>query len=172
VILAADHGEAFAEHGLLGHANSLYRPTVQVPLVMSWPGHIPAGERVTEPVSLRDLAATVSALSGGDSASFPGLSLARYWKRSGERPLASPLVSHIRQLRNQPEWWPASRGDMFSLALGRLRYIRNAGDGREELYDMIDDRWEQHDLATTPLGRDTLPGFRQVLNALRSDSTR
>ncbi|MEO8200344.1 MAG: sulfatase [Gemmatimonadota bacterium] len=169
VVLAADHGEAFAEQGLLGHANSLYRPTVQVPLVISYPGHVPAGKRVTTPVSLRDLAATISELSGGTASDFPGSSLAQSWDGSNG-PAHSPLLSHIRKLYNQPAWWPASKGAMFSLALDGLRYIKNEGDGQEELFDLATDAREQHNLAATPRGQSALPAIRQALAALRSDS--
>ena len=33
VIVAADHGELFGEHGLTGHGNALYTPLLHVPLV-------------------------------------------------------------------------------------------------------------------------------------------
>lgn len=161
VILASDHGEAFAEQGLLGHANSLYRPTLQVPLVISWPGHLPAAVRVNQPVSLRDIAATVADLTAGPS-DFPGLSLRRFWDGPAA-PAEAPLVSHLTKLINQPEWWPASPGEMYSLNDGRYRYIRNQVTGREELFDFAADPDEQHDLAKTPEGLRQLPGYRQIL---------
>ncbi|HEX7025403.1 MAG TPA: sulfatase, partial [Gemmatimonadales bacterium] len=43
VIVAGDHGEEFFEHGLMGHGNSLYAPSVRVPLIVVWPGRVPAG---------------------------------------------------------------------------------------------------------------------------------
>ncbi len=38
VILVADHGEEFMEHGSTGHASNLYQETIHVPLIMSGPG--------------------------------------------------------------------------------------------------------------------------------------
>ncbi len=38
VILVADHGEEFMEHGFTGHANNLYQQTTHVPLIISGPG--------------------------------------------------------------------------------------------------------------------------------------
>ena len=163
IILASDHGEAFAEQGLLGHANSLYRPTLQVPLVISWPGHLPAGVRVHQPVSLRDIAATVADLTSGP-ADFPGSSLRRYWDGSArlEEP---PLISHIAKLINQPAWWPASAGEMFSLTDARYRYIWNEARAKEELFDFEADPDEQHDLAGIPDGQRQLPAYREALRA-------
>jgi arylsulfatase A-like enzyme len=170
VILTSDHGEAFAEQGLLGHANSVYRPTLQVPLVISWPGHLPAGMRIDQPVSLRDIAATLADLTSGP-ADFPGLSLRRFWDGSPSAAEA-PLVSHIAKLINQPDWWPASPGEMFSLNDGRFRYIRNQVTGSEELFDFAADKDERHDLAKTPEGMRQLPAYREMLQAFTRVTSR
>lgn len=63
VILTADHGEEFFEHGHKIHRTHLYRETVQVPLIMAWPGRLPAGKRVAEPVGLVDIAPTVAEIT-------------------------------------------------------------------------------------------------------------
>src|SRR5262249_30983432 len=44
VIITSDHGEEFGEHGLLDHGNSLYLASVHVPLVIHFPGRVPAGQ--------------------------------------------------------------------------------------------------------------------------------
>ena len=64
VILTADHGEEFWEHGELtyGHGKSVYDTLVRIPLVVFVP-RTPAA-RVNMPVSLVDLAPTVLALAG------------------------------------------------------------------------------------------------------------
>jgi arylsulfatase len=51
VVVHADHGEAFGEHGTYGHEPYLYEENVHVPLVV---GGVPT-ERVERPVSLRSL---------------------------------------------------------------------------------------------------------------------
>ena len=53
LILTADHGEQFGEHGTFGHGLSLYEPEVHVRMLMIWPGRIPPGRVVGEAVSLR-----------------------------------------------------------------------------------------------------------------------
>src|SRR5262249_26144673 len=60
VIVTADHGEHFGEHRLYCHASSLYDPEIHVPLLALLPGGAHAGRSVAEPVSLRDLPATVA----------------------------------------------------------------------------------------------------------------
>ena len=61
----ADHGEMFGEHGVWGHGHGLYRPVLQVPLVMSCPGRLEPGTRVEATVSLTDVAPTLVDLAGG-----------------------------------------------------------------------------------------------------------
>jgi len=63
IIVTADHGEEFGEHGQMLHGWSLYEPAVHVPLLLVGPG-VPAGVVDAEPVSLLDLAPTVLALAG------------------------------------------------------------------------------------------------------------
>ena len=45
VIFTSDHGEMLGDHQLLLKGPMLYEPAVRVPLIMRWPGHLPAGER-------------------------------------------------------------------------------------------------------------------------------
>lgn len=57
VAFVADHGEALGEHGVWGHALTLYQEVVAVPLLLRGPG-FEAGE-VERPVQLLDLAPTL-----------------------------------------------------------------------------------------------------------------
>ena len=63
VVIAADHGEAFGEHGEIAHSVFVYDTTLRVPLVMNGPG-VPAGLTSEVPVGLIDTASTVLRLLG------------------------------------------------------------------------------------------------------------
>jgi len=63
VIVTADHGDEFFEHGGKGHQRTLYREVVQVPLLVRVPG-VTAGQVVDRPVSLVDIMPTVLDLLG------------------------------------------------------------------------------------------------------------
>lgn len=54
VVVTADHGEAFGEHGDYFHGWNVYDELSRVPLIAAGPG-VPAGRRVHRPVSLRVL---------------------------------------------------------------------------------------------------------------------
>lgn len=66
VVALADHGELFGEHGIWGHGRGLYRPLLQVPMVLRAPGRVAPGTRVADPVSLVDVAPSLLAVAGGD----------------------------------------------------------------------------------------------------------
>ena len=75
VVFTSDHGEAFDEHGVFLH-DDLYRGTLHVPLVMRFPGHLPAGKRIEARARLVDLMPTVLDLLGVPaSAGMQGRSL-------------------------------------------------------------------------------------------------
>lgn len=58
VVLVADHGEEFMEHGDWGHARNLYQPALHIPLIISGPG-IPAGVSEPLPVGQFDVLPTI-----------------------------------------------------------------------------------------------------------------
>jgi len=149
VLLTADHGEEFGEHGLFDHGNSLYRPSVQVPLLVVYRGVAPQGRQVEQPVTLRDVAATLADLAGLPAGVVPGASLARFWRQSPsvEPRTQSPVMSEVSKGIRTPPWYPVSKGDMRSLVDGDKRYILG-GEGTEQLFDLTDD-WERHPLAVT-----------------------
>jgi arylsulfatase A-like enzyme len=73
VIVTADHGEGFGEHGLFDHGQSLYRPEVRVPLLIALPSGQAAGRVVDRFISLRDIPATIAELVGSrGEPRFPG----------------------------------------------------------------------------------------------------
>ena len=62
VIVTADHGEAFGEHGRRFHGSTLYEEELRVPLLMRVPGATP--RREATPVALVDVVPTVFELAG------------------------------------------------------------------------------------------------------------
>jgi arylsulfatase A-like enzyme len=167
VIVTSDHGEEFGEHGLFYHGNSLYRQSLEVPLIVSWPGRIPAGRVVEPAVSLRDLAATVIDLLGPDDAPpFPGRPLSRFWTGDDDA-VPEPILSELRSSPLLARGTPISRGSMTSVALAGARLILN-GDGKVEVYDFLHDPAEATDLSGQP-GSDTLvQRLRAAIEPLRS----
>jgi arylsulfatase A-like enzyme len=171
VIVTSDHGEEFGEHRLYDHGHSLYQASVHVPLLVWLPRGEAAGREVNESVSLRDIPATVMDLAGGTGTPFPGRSLARFWREGGPG-APDTVVSGVKRVLRQPEWYPASRGDMIALTTDSLRFIRNLGDSTEEMYRSRTDMAERDELSQTGAGRIAAGHFRARVAALTAGINR
>ena len=167
VIVTSDHGEEFGEHNVFFHGNSLYRPALDVPLLVRFPGRVPAGRVVTTPVSLKDIAATVVDLSGVHATRLPGRSLARFWNGavSDSGVSSDTLLMELAYSPRLPKATPIARGPMKSVLLNGYRLIRN-GDGQLELYDFAGDSMEATDLAPDSAYRAVLAQNLKALETL------
>ena len=169
VILTSDHGEQLGEHGLIAHGVSLYRQEVHVPLLIIPPSGVSTAKTVDDPVSLREIPATVAEWVGlGPQNPFPGRSLTRFMSDGMERPTpTSPVLSEVERnefLPQMPQITAAS-GPLRSLVTQDQVYIRG-DDGREELYDRVHDELEAVDLVKYPQSRPFLDRFREEINRL------
>lgn len=64
VVVTADHGEEFFEHGFKGHNKSLFDEVLRVPLVVSWPDEIDEDEVVMDQVQIIDIMPTLLSVAG------------------------------------------------------------------------------------------------------------
>jgi len=75
--VTSDHGEEFGERGSWGHAHTLYREALEIPLIVAGPGLEPAVR--DEAVGTIDIAPTIAAIagvpfaSGGDGVDLRGV---------------------------------------------------------------------------------------------------
>jgi arylsulfatase A-like enzyme/Flp pilus assembly protein TadD len=74
VVVAGDHGEAFGEHGEIGHSIFVYDTTLRVPLIFKGP-RVPKGVAIADDVSLVDVAPTILALLDASPMDVDGRSL-------------------------------------------------------------------------------------------------
>jgi arylsulfatase A-like enzyme len=59
VIVTADHGDEFFEHGGLGHRRTLYEEVVRVPLIVAWPARLAPRDDVRGTVVSQDVLPTI-----------------------------------------------------------------------------------------------------------------
>ncbi len=70
VAVTADHGEELWQRGYYGHRRTLFDEVTHVPLIIRFPGHLPAGRRVDGVVRQIDIAPTLLELAGLDPVSL------------------------------------------------------------------------------------------------------
>jgi arylsulfatase A-like enzyme len=144
VLVAADHGEGFGEHGTYDHGWNLYREVLHVPLLVTGPG-IPAGRHVTRVVPLGEIFSTVVQLALGDvGEAVTRSSLSRFWQPPRRGVASLPVASEL-------SFWKHGwrREAVLSLREERWHYLLGSG-GHTELYDVESDAMEKNNLAGTP----------------------
>jgi arylsulfatase A-like enzyme len=176
VIVTGDHGESFGEHPQeFWHGTSLHQAQRRVPLVIVPPRGGPAPRVVREPVSLRDLPATiVDALGLQAGSPFPGVPLGRFWTGSspegapavGSDPVLSELIPLGAFVRDPAQWVKNPRWPTAALTEGDWTYIRHEGHVQEELFRMRDDVHERHNLAADPAMQPTLARMRAAMDRI------
>jgi arylsulfatase A-like enzyme len=151
VILTADHGEEFFDHGAKGHKNNVYAETVRVPLIIKYPQQ-ERGRREARLVSLVDVVPTVLDVTG-TAASFPidGRSLRKAPPGSADRSIYYELLSawYYRgpdgsTFPRSQRWYGVREGD-FKLVWSESR--AGGGDRSYELFNVREDPGERVDLS-------------------------
>jgi arylsulfatase A-like enzyme/tetratricopeptide (TPR) repeat protein len=141
IVVVADHGEAFGEHGETQHGLFVYEPTVRVPFLVAWEEKVPARAVFDDEVSLVDLAPTVASLAGVEfSIALQGRDLSPLLL-GGEAPEAGNGVLVENLLPRLEFGW----SEMYALRRGGWKLIDAP---RPELYDLREDDGETRDLAS------------------------
>lgn len=154
LVVTADHGEEFFEHGLLLHAQ-LFDEVMHIPMLMRLPGVIPEGLRVDSPVSLVDIVPTVLDLADVPATDVDGVSLLPLL---GGKPLGRTTIFG----QNPP---PPIEGRHASV-VGRTREAKcrlSLEDESAECFDLVQDSGEM-----TPLAPEDRDEFRQLYEDVRA----
>ncbi len=155
VVIGSDHGEAFGERGIEGHARNVYPETTEVPLMISLPFRLAPPAVVRQRTANVDLWPTVLDLLGlpplegvdGRSRVPEILAAARGEPAPADETIA---IAHLDQTWGQRVETTAPN---VSVSRGSLRYLlfRSAGAIREQLFDARRDPREREErLADEP----------------------
>jgi arylsulfatase A-like enzyme len=153
VVVTADHGEMFGEHGFFTHGNNLYVPTVHVPLIVAFGDRLPGGTRITTPVSIRDLPTTLTAIAELPLNPFAGGRLDSLW--TGDADTETPPVLSE---------WTTIAGNLStkSLLVGRYHYIWGE-NVQEAVFDLAADPGEHTDLSASARESGLLTQLRRAM---------
>jgi arylsulfatase A len=173
VIFASDNGglhvlespDSPATHNAPYRAGKgfVYEGGLRVPLIVRWPGVVPAGMATDVPVVQTDWVPTLLEACGvKPEGPFDGASILPLLK-GGELP-ARPLYWHFPHYTNQGGRPAGAVRD------GNWKLVEQYEDGRLELYDLSKDIGEDHDLSTREPDRaralrDKLAAWRKAVGA-------
>lgn len=147
VIYASDHGEQIGERDLWWK-NTFYEESVKVPLVMSWPGKLPEGERRAQIVNLIDVNATM--IQAANAPPLPR-SNARSLipiAANGDAPWENESFSeYVTDLSSA--WTGPEATCQRMVRSGRYKYVHIDGY-RAQLFDLEADPSESRDLGDDP----------------------
>jgi arylsulfatase A-like enzyme len=152
LIVTSDHGEHLGDHHLMDHKMSVYDALIRVPLIVRYPGVVPAGVRIRGPVQTNDVFPTVLKLCGIERP--PTQDAAVLPMREEEvvrRDTFAEFGRPTEFLKIATKSFPGVDVAPFDRSLVAVRGPRYkyvwATDGRSELFDLRSDPGEEHDLS-------------------------
>ena len=152
VIFVSDHGDQLGDHGLFVKGVGLYEPTVGVPLLLRWPGHVSAGTRCTALAQGRDVAATCLAAAGLDTAASPlSEDLVAMARRNRADRTAAICAYRNSGISSAGSFWdPPMRSTMARTERFKLTVYASGGKNERELFDLERDPGETRNISGDP----------------------
>jgi arylsulfatase A-like enzyme/tetratricopeptide (TPR) repeat protein len=141
LVFTADHGEGLGDHGEMFHGYFVYDTTIHVPLIIRTPGRSLAGRVVPDAVSHVDLLPTVL-----DAASLQAPAIAH---GTSLLPLMAGTAPVARSGVYSESFYPLLHYGWAPLRSLRTSTFKLIDVPRPELYDVVHDRGEEHDLIGT-----------------------
>ncbi len=151
LIVTADHGESFGDHGTWEHGKTVYEELLRVPMWIVAPGKAP--RIIDTPVSTIDLGATVLDLFGHETPGhFMGQSLLPLAFGKGERvahPIAAEAGHKLRAFYSTDD----------------MKVIFDRARKTTEVYDLTTDPNETKNIADTPEAKPHITRARRFFKA-------
>ena len=169
IVYSSDHGDMLGEKGLWWK-HTFYEDSARVPLILSWPGTLPAGQRCALVVSALDLTATLlDALGVLPLPNAAGRSFLRQITRE-ERADAWEDVAFSEYCSD--EYAPEGGCYQRMVRAGRWKLIYYHGQ-QPQLFDLQEDPHELVDRAQDPACRQVREALtRRVLDGWDPESVR
>ncbi len=144
IIFCADHGEMMGSHGM-NSKNNFYDESARVPLIIRYPGRIPAGKRVTVPISNIEIRPTIEDYLNMPETKVDGKSL---------RPFIEDTYNKSETYFAVSEWYNDKiPGFMVRTATHKLMIAHTAeakNTAIDGFYNLVTDSLEQINILKLP----------------------
>ena len=156
IVLLADHGENFGDHGLMYHQFCLYDSLIRIPMIWHYPRLIKGPKTVRSLVSIVDVLPSILRLIDLPTESYPYLQGHPLFSDQGlDTQALLPFIiaeyyTHPGALRQLQKMAPNFDRSSLDKGLKCIRTDRHKfiidSKGHEELYDLTNDSKEQHNI--------------------------
>lgn len=177
VVFCADHGDFAGEHRLIRKGGLFYDAMVRVPLILAWPGHVPAGQVDRSLVNLVDVVPTLLQLQG---LNIPRSMQGQPLPTVTETPPRDAAFSEygaggppfrLADLARLPQpyglkaskaslQWREAEGRRKMVRTQNWKYVHDPMGDRDELYDLVRDPWELYNVIDDPAHADVVAELR------------
>ena len=170
VVFCSDHGDFMGEHAMQCKGGVFYDALTRVPLIVSWPGHVPSNQQDSSMVNLVDVVPTLLTLQGLDvPRSMHGQGLPQATNTPpreatfSEYGAGGPLF-RLNDLAQLPEphgrktlidslRWREAEGRRKMVRTPHWKFVHDPMGDKDELYDLVNDPWELTNVADDPQHR-------------------
>jgi arylsulfatase A-like enzyme len=155
VIFTSDHGDALGDHGMMVKGVALYDPVVKVPLILRWPGQVPAGGVSGALAQGHDLARTCLAAAGLNPPREGLFDTGHDWVAQANDPADGREFAFCAYrnsgINAQNEYWDPVMKSTSVASRSHKLVAYTSGDVTEfEFFDLAADPGEQHDCIDDP----------------------
>jgi arylsulfatase A-like enzyme len=180
VVFCSDHGDLAGEHGMTRKGGLFYDCLVRVPLIVSWPGHVPEGAVEASPVNLLDIVPTLLTLQGLDvpremmgrplstvTDAAPRSATFSEYGAGGQACALSDVEAlpepHGLDAAKATLHWREAEGRRTMVRTTEWKYVTDPLGDLDELYDLRADPWELTNRAADPAFAATIADLRRLL---------
>jgi arylsulfatase A-like enzyme len=182
VVFCADHGDFVGEHRMMRKGGLFYDCLTRVPLIISWPGHLPTGQVDDSMANLIDIVPTLLQLQGLDipqsmqGQPLPTVTDAVPREATFSEYGAGGAPCTLQDLATFPQpyglhtskatlQWREAEGRRKMIRTRQWKYVHDPTGDKDELYNLADDPWELKNIIDTPPESDLIFNLRSQLLA-------